>query len=508
MERYLLGIDIGGTSIKAGIFNKRGDLLGSSKIDNKIITFKPGWAELSPEYIWNNLPKLINDSCQNAGIDIVKIISIGFSITCPTVVPLDKDGNPLRNAIMNFDQRSSKQVSSILEQINEDKIFNVTGNKILSGAVSISSILWIKENEPDIFERTCYFGHITTYLIYKLTGRMVLDFNQASFSGFFRTRDNFTWDRDLLNVYGLDENKLPKLLSPTEMAGTISKEASKKTRLTKDTVVASGSADTVCSALGIGLFESDKIFITSGTSEIVSGCMTKPEFEKRFLNRFYIDNLWIFHGPISTSGAAIMWLKKVLDYNDETSNEEFYNFMTDMAKKSQIGSNKLLFLPYLQGERSPLWDSNARGVFFGLSMGTEVKDICRSVFESIGFALKKNIEIAEKILGINNKEVLVTGGGSKNIFWLQVKSDITGKVLYVQNFSETAMLGAAMLGGVCSNVYDDYLDAINWAAKKDYFRINPNLKNYKKYSKLSNIYDSLYNSLTSEYKKLGEVNLN
>ena len=507
MEKYLLGIDIGGTSIKAGVFNKSGHLLGSNKIDNKIITPKPGWAELSPKYIWDSLPKLISKSCSSAGIDMGEIKSIGFGITCPTVVPLDERGNPLRNAIMNFDQRSYKQVNNILKIISEEEIFNVTGNKLLSGAISISSILWIKENEPEIYAKTFCFGHITTYLIYKLTGNMILDFTQASFSGFFRTKDNFIWDNNLLNTFILDKNKLPKLLPPDQIAGTLTETASKKIKLNRDTAVAPGAADTVCSALGIGLFEVGKIFISSGTSEIVSGCLSETKFERRFLNRFYIDNLWIFHAPISTSGAAIEWIKKILDYDNNYSRKDFYDFMTRMVNKSKIGSNKLIFLPYLQGERSPLWNSNARGVFFGLSMYSEVKDICRSVFESIGFALKQNIEIAEKLIGLNIKSVLVTGGGTKDIYWLQLKSDITGKILYIQNFSETAMLGAAMLGGICSGTYDNYLDAIKKAARNDYFKISPNLENYKKYSKLSNIYNSLYQSLECEYDKLEEIAL-
>lgn len=507
MKEYLLGIDIGGTNIKAGVFSKKGNLLGMSRVYNKIITSRPGWAELPPVYIWDNLPKLINSCCVEASISPERITGVGFSITCPTVLPLDKDGNPLRNAIMNFDQRSYKQVNNVLEKISEDEIFNITGNKVLSGAISISSILWIKENEPEVFEKTYCFGHITTYIIYKLTGKMVLDFTQASFSGFFRTKDNFAWDSNLLNIYGLNESKLPKLLPPTQMAGTITEEAARKTKLSGDTVVASGAADTVCSALGIGLFESNKIFVSSGTSEIVTGCLKEPKFDKRFLNRFYVDNLWIFHGAISTSGAAIKWLKSIIDYGNNIDSKKFYNFMTNMARKSQVGSSKLLFLPYLQGERSPWWNSSARGVFFGLSMNTKVKDICKSVLEGIGFALKQNIEIAEKLLEIDTKEILVTGGGSRNIFWLQIKSDIIGKTLRVQNFSETAMLGAAMLGGICSNVYDNYLDAIECAAKTDYFEIKPDLGNYKKYSRLGNIYKSLYHSLKLEYKKLEEISL-
>lgn len=507
MEKYLLGIDIGGTLIKAGLFNKSGDLLGCSKIDNKIITPKPGWAELSPKYIWDNLPELINKSCINSSVDVEKIASIGFGITCPTVVPLDEEGNPLRNAIMNFDQRSHKQVNDILKKIGEEEIFNITGNKLLSGAISVSSILWIKENEPEIYARAFCFGHITTYLIYKLTGNMVLDFTQASFSGFFRTKDNFTWDNELLNTFVLDKNKLPKLLSPDQIAGTLTKKAAKETKLNIDTVVAPGSADTVCSALGIGLIESGKIFISSGTSEIVSGCLKEPKFERRFLNRCYIDNLWIFHAPISTSGAAIEWLKKILDYENNYSRKDFYDFMTGMVNKSGIGSNRLIFLPYLQGERSPLWDSNSRGVFFGLSLSTTIEDICRSIFESIGFALKQNIEIAEKLLEIDIKDVLITGGGTKDPTWLQMKSDITGKIFYVQNFSETGMLGAAMLGGICSGTYHDYLDAINKAVKISYSKIKPRLENHKKYEKLSPVFDNLYKTLKPEFKEINEIRL-
>lgn len=507
MEKYLLGIDIGGINIKAGLFNKSGDLLGFSKIDNRIITPKPGWAELSPKYIWDKLPELINESCINSSVDVEKIASIGFGITCPTVLPLDEEGNPLRNAIMNFDQRSHKQVRDVLKKISEEEIFNITGNKLLSGAISIPSILWIKENEPEIYIRTFCFGHITTYLIYKLTGNLVLDFTQASFSGFFRTKDNFIWDVNLLKIFNLDEIKLPKLLPPDKIAGTLTKLASEKTKLNRGTVVAPGSADTVCSALGLGLFETGKIFISSGTSEIVSGCLNEPKFERRFLNRFYIDNLWIFHAPISTSGAAIEWLKKILDHENNYTRKDFYDFMTGMVNKSHIGSNKLIFLPYLQGERSPLWDSDARGVFFGLSLSTTVGDICRSICESIGFALKQNIEIAEKLLQTEIKDLLITGGGTKDPIWLQIKSDIMGKVLYVQSFSETGMLGAAMLGGICSGIYNGFLDAINQAAKTSYYKINPNLENYKKYNKLSFFYNSLYQTLEHEYDKLREIDL-
>lgn len=507
MQNLLLGIDIGGTSIKAGLFDIRGNLLGSSQIENSIISLKPGWAELSPTFIWKIIPGLIGECCNSAGTNTTEINSLGFSTTCPTVVPLDKNGNPLRNIIMNFDLRSNRQVDETLKKIKEEKIMSITGNKLLSGAISVSSILWIKENEPEIYGKTYYFGHVTSYLIYKLTGRMVLDYTQASFSGFFRINGDFTWDQDLLDIYGVDIKKLPELLPPDRTAGTLTEKAAQITGLKKGTVVAASAADTVCSALGIGLSESNKVFISSGTSEIVSGCLSEPGFDYRFLNRFYIDHLWIFHGAISTSGAAINWLKNIFEGENNIGRDDFYESIIRLAKGSATGSNKLIFLPYLQGERSPLWDSSAKGVLMGLTLNTEKKDIIRAVFESIGFALKQNIKIAEKLLKKEFKEVLITGGGGKNRFWLQIKSNIIGKALLVQNFGETAMLGAAMLGGISGNIYDNYTDAIEKAAKTDYFIIRPEIGEYEKYQKLSRIYDSLYKTLKHEFKELDKIGL-
>ena len=507
MQKFIFGLDVGGINIKAGIFTKNGILLGMSRVKNQILTPKPDRAEISPEYSWENLPFLIKDSCNKAGINPEDISTVGICSTCPTLVPLDCNGNPLRNAIMNFDQRSYNLVSKLQNKINMDEIFEITGNRILSGAISVSSILWIKENEPQIYEKTFCFGHITTYLIYKLTGKFILDYNQASFTGLFNTKNNFSWNSLLIKKYGLEKDKLPALSPPTQAVGTLTKKAASITKLREDVLVAPGSADTVCSALGIGLIESKKIFISSGTSEIVSACLDKPEFDNRFLNRFYIDNLWIFHAATSTSGAAIKWLKSIIDYNKNIIDEEFFNLMVNLAKKSEIGSNKLIFLPYLQGERSPWWDSSARGVFFGLSLSTTISDICMSIFESIGFALKQNIRIAEGLLGKETDEIFFTGGGSKNSFWLQIKSDIIGKKLKVVDFNETAMLGAAILGGICGGIFKDHLDAINNTKQKRYFKIKPNLVNYRKYEKISKIFDSLYKSIKHEFKELNEIKL-
>lgn len=506
MNDYLLGIDIGGTSIKAGLFDTEGSLLGISYRDNHIISSEPGFAEFSPSFIWENVLSVINDCSDRADIRKEDISAIGFSATCPAVVAMDSDGNPLRNIIMNFDSRSSPQVEKILEDVGSEYIFEITGNRLLSGAISASSMLWIKENEPEIYRDTYCFGHITTYIIHRFTNRFVLDHTQASFTGLFRTRKGFIWDDTLIAKYGLDIIKLPNLLPPEKSAGNITPEIAAKTGLSIDICIAPGAADTVCSALAMSIIEPGRVFISSGTSEILSGVLNSPHFEDRFLNRTYLENKWIYHAASSTSGAAMSWLKKIFDSEDLKKGEEFYSYISGLASESEIGSGGIYFLPYLQGERSPWWDSDARGVFAGASLNTSAGDIFRSVMEGVSYGLKQNLEIAEQLTGHSYRELFFTGGGSRNDIWLQIKSDITGKVLKVVEFMETAVLGAAALGGLCAGIYCDCNDVVAKIKKERYRRIEPDMEMHKKYIKLAEGFKSLYVALRPEFKKMKELN--
>ena len=506
MKDYLMGIDIGGTGLKAGLFDMEGTLLGIGRRENQIISSASGFAEFSPSYIWENIISLIDDCSTQANIKKEDISSMGFSATCPAVVAMDINGNPLRDIIMNFDNRSSSQVEHILEDVGSENIFEITGNRLLSGAISASSILWIKKNEPEIYKNTHCFGHITTYILHKLTNKFVLDHTQASFTGLFRTREGFVWDDTLIIKYGLNITKLPDLSPPEKPAGKIMPEAAAETGLSMDICIAPGAADTVCSALGMGIIEPGRVFVSSGTSEILSGVLAGPDFEKRFLNRTYLENKWIYHAAISTSGAAISWLKKIFDNDDLKKGEKFYSYISRLASESEAGSGGVYFLPYLQGERSPWWDSDARGVFAGVSLNTSTGDIFRSVLEGIGYALKQNLEIAEQLAEYSYKELFFTGGGSRNDIWLQIKSDITGKVLKVMEFKETAILGAAVLGGLCAGIYCDCADAVEKTKKDRYKRIEPDMEMHKKYHRLAEGFKSLYIALKPEFQKMKNRN--
>ena len=504
MDGYLLGIDIGGTGIKAGLFDQQGNLLHIGRRDNRILSKIPGFAEFSPFSIWENIISLIDECSIEAGVNKDAIASLGLSSTCPAVTALDKNGNPLRNVIMNFDSRSGRQVDEIHKRVDPEHIFSVTGNRLLSGAISASSILWIKENEPDIYRNTFYFGHITTYIIHRFTGRFVLDHTQASFTGLFRTCSDLDWDGELIDEYGIDRSKLPVLLSPEKAAGNISGKAASETGLGRGTCISAGAADTVCSALGAGITRPGEVFVTSGTSEILSGVLETPDFERRFMNRTYLDSRWIYHAPTSTSGAALTWLKRVF-FDSDMGMDEFYRHILKNASASEIGSSGLYFLPYLQGERSPWWDSDARGVFAGLSLGTSAGDILRSVLEGIAYALKQNLDIAEENSGIEYKELLFTGGGNRNELWLNIKSDVTGKVLKVLEFEETAILGTALLGGVCAGIYRDILEASGKTGNKRFRTVSPDVNRHKQYCRYARRFKELYLALKPQFKRMKQA---
>jgi len=478
-----------------------GEVLHIGRRDNRILSRKPGFAEFSPETVWKNIVSLVQECGREARKNKHGISCIGLSSTCPAVTPMDKAGQPLRDAIMNFDSRSGRQVDAIYKRVDPGYIFEKTGNRLLSGAISASSILWIKENEPDIYKNTACFGHITSYIIHRFTRRFVLDHTQASFTGLFRTRDSSGWEDSLIQEYGIDRGKLPQLLSPEEAAGNISGEAAAETGLARDVCISSGAADTVCSALGAGITGPGQVFVSSGTSEILSGVLERPDFEDRFLNRTYLDGKWIFHAPTSTSGAALSWLKKIF-YGEDMAADEFYRRIFLQASGSEAGAGGLFFLPYLQGERSPWWDSDARGVFAGLSLGTSAGDIFRSVLEGIGYALKQNLDIAEKNAGREYDGILFTGGGSRNDMWLHIKSDIAGRSLKVSEFEETTILGTALLGGICAGIYRDARAAAAVTGNRSLRYVRPDMKKHEKYLEYARRFEGLYKALGPEFKKM------
>jgi xylulokinase len=497
INRYLFGIDIGTSSTKVAIQSSDGSFIAIERLEHSISSPNEGWAELSIDEVWNNIiiltKKLLNKSDVNPGA----IKAIGISCLCPGLIPFDKHGNTLLNPIIFMDNRSNKEVAMIRDRISDEDLFKMSGNKLMAGACSLTSMLWIKNNKNEIYNKTKYFGHINTFLVHKLTGVFGIDFTNASYTGLFETSGDLKWSADVANTVGVDVEKLPPLIRSDSIAGELSSQEIIDIGLAKGIPVVMGGADTACSALAIGVIEHNQVFESVGTTNVITVCSEKPTFDIHFMNRCHvIENRWLSHGAMSSTGASLKWFRDEFcnDFviQEEQSGISAYQLMDDLVKSSNDGANGLIFLPYMVGERTPVWDSNAKGVFFGLSLQTKRSDLIRSILEGCGYGLRQIIEIAEHMTGEKINEFISIGGGSKSQIWAEIKSDITGKTIRVLDFNDAAVIGAMLLAGLAVGFYKNPVEAGACISKNISKVVSPQSHNNTIHDSNYNIYKSLY----------------
>lgn len=501
---YLLGVDIGTTRIKVGIFTTKGLLKGFAAASLKVMHPRINWSEVSLTNEWEKFLECLSIAIKRAKISSDEIESIGLSTLCPALIALDEKGDALRSGIIYSDQRSITQSEWVYKNISMDKFFKITGNRVVPGTCSLTSILWIKENEPEIFRKTNIFGHANTFFIHKLTGKFAIDWTNASFTGLFDIEKR-NWSEELCTLLKIPIEKLPPVLPSTTVIGGISMEASRLTNLKEGLPVVIGGADTACSALGVGIVEGGQVFESCGSSEVITVCCNHPQFDSRFLNRCHvIPDKWLSHGAMSSGGASLKWLKDKILLLEKDSTDE-YQVMEREASISPSGANGVIFLPYLSGERTPRWDPYAKGVFWGLSLANDRGDIIRAVFEGVAYGIREIVEIIEKNIGSKIEKIYTVGGGAKSSLWNQIKANIIQRKILKCHFQETALLGAAVLGGIGTGVFKDYKEAI--AGKASLLNIEkiyyPDDKIASIYNNSYRIYKSLYPALKQIYRKYG-----
>lgn len=495
-EVYLLGIDIGTTKIKVGIFSVKGKLKSFTFMPHRILHPKLNYCELDLTTQWDKLLQCLSIALKRVHISPEKIKSIGISTLCPVFVALNTEGEPLRAGIIYSDQRSMKQKKDINKIFSEKEFLTITGNGINPAVCSFSNMLWIKDNEPGIFNKTSIFGHIDTYLIHKLTGNFAIDWTNASFTGIYNIKKNI-WAKKLYSTFGVPVEKLPPIVSPTTVVGGITQKISRLTGLKEGTPVIAGAADTACSALALGVTKNDQIFQTSGGSEVTTICSDTPRFDNRFGNRNHVIlGKWLFHGAMLTGGTSLEWINDI--FYPEIKEAYRYRKMGKEAHISSPNANGIIFLPYLSGKRTPKWDPNAKGVFWGLSLKNKRSDMIRAVLEGVAYGMREIMEIIEGNLKIKVNEIGIVGGGAENDLWNQIKADVIQKKVLKYKFHETALLGAALLGGIGAKIFSNYEEAIIKVAasskiEKIYY---PNSKIFSQYYRRNfKIYKSLYNAI-------------
>ncbi|GHS98884.1 xylulokinase [Synergistales bacterium] len=481
-----LGIDIGTTGIKALAVDSGGRVAGSFSAPLTLLSPHPAWAEQDPNAWWEGVLLILRSIPKD-----MQVTRIGLSGQMHTLVPLDKNGNVLRNAILWCDQRTSAECDYATSELGGEKnVIAMTGNLIYPG-FTMPKILWIKNNEPKIYESiaTCLIAK--DYIAYRLTGEFGSDHSDASGSAMYDVV-NRKWNEELLKKLGIDKSFLPPIQNSHETRGYLKKELCDELSWGK-VEVAAGGADNAVSALGVGLCESGDCMISIGTSGTVLGVPGKGEARADDTGKLHFFNhaaqgLSYYMGVMLSAAASLNWFK------GKIGKELSWDEVERGIGNTPIGANGLLWLPYLQGERTPHRNPNARGVLFGLSSMSDETQMLRAVMEGVTYGLRDSFELLKARVP-EIKRVLVVGGGAKNKVWRQMLSDNIKNTVVVPETDEGGAYGAAMLAALGGGLSEaDVKSWVHYASET-----KPDENNYADYDAMYEQFKLLYKDLTARF---------
>lgn len=504
---YLLGIDIGGTGSKAGVFTLDGDLVGESYGEYKMISTLPGQAEHDADGWWQATVKAIREAVD--GVPKEEILVVGIGCT-NGLIAVDKEGKPLRSAIMLWDQRALPEVDRIRNTLDADTVFQIAGNPVAPGAYSLPTILWLKHHEPETFEAAHKLMVPGGYLVARLTGEFTVDYSRACTTLLFDIRRK-KWHDPFLDTLEIPEEKLPRPEPCDAVVGEITAQAAELTGLKKGTPVIAGCMDTIGASIGSGVMKHGECFVIMGTAARVSGPLAEAKFDNRFMNCTYVNpDQWLYIGAINGVGSSLRWIRDTFGHMEQTvaacTGQDAYDLITAQAAQAPPGSKGLLFLPYISGERTPIWNPYARGVFFGVTLGHNRNDFLRSALEGASFAIKHVIEILETDSGLNINEIRIGGAAAASSVWNQIIADILGKSVVSMTSSHTEVLGAALLAGVSIGAYPDFPTALEKTIVVDK-AFDPDQRASDAYNRLFPMYKTLYKEVEHHFEELAKMDL-
>ncbi|MCI9602067.1 MAG: sugar kinase [Lachnospiraceae bacterium] len=505
-EKYLLGVDVGTSSIKVAIIDEKGKLKGITSGVYNLIQEAPGWQQIDADDMWRACLECIGRLKLEQKIDLGKIAGIGISCLCPGLTAFDREGQVLVNPIIYSDQRSVEEAEEIRQKVGEECMFGITANNVMAGAMSGTSMLWVKKHLPEIYEKIYCFGHINTLVAVRMTGNFAIDYSNASYTSLFETGGGYRWSDELCGKIGIPKEKLPPLIKSHEVVGELIAEDLIGVGIPKGIPVVIGGGDTACASLATGVIRSGDVCESVGTTNVLTVCVTEPRFDKGFINRCHVvEDAWIYQGALSHTGASLRWMRdefcQDLKMAAEAFHDNVYDLMTGMADIHSIpGAGGIVFLPYMLGERSPVWDPYARGVFFGVSLDSHKDDFIRAVLEGAAYGLRQLCELAEQVTGRPIREFCAIGGGAKNTVWSQIKADVTGKDIITLDVNDMAPVGAALLAGIGIGCFRDAYEASDSIEKTVYRRFISRRDNDEVYARRYDTYKKLYPQLKDLYR--------
>lgn len=454
-KKYLLGFDMGTSGLKCVALDPVSGERHSVYSEWTLLTPQQGYAEFDCDELWYHIVKCIRALKTEHGLDLSLIRAIGFCALCPGLVALAEDGRELSRCIIFMDARSGEENAFIQERIPFEQSFPIISNRIMSGATSITSILWIKNHMPEVYEKTKYFVHLPSWAGYKLTGKVRMDLSNAAGTGLYNVHKQ-QWSATMADAAGIDIEKMPSLAGATEPLSTVVNQELLELGIKPDTIVSCGAGDTVCALLALGI-EEGTAMLSLGTSHVLYAVCNQDRFNPALMARSYVyRDTWAEGGAMSNPGAMLRWFRdgfcKDLSALGKSCGKSAYQLIDEEAATVEPGSGGVICLPYINGERSPVYDSSARAVFSGVNLNTERGHISRAIMEGAGYGIRQILELLDQGHDEPIKEVHVVGGGSKSDFLVQIMADITGRRLVVRDLPDAGALGAAMTAAMAAGI--------------------------------------------------------
>ena len=487
-----IGADLGTSGLKLLLVDAMGKILNSVTKNYDVHYPNPGWSEQNPEDWWTAFVDGVDELLSDFDKSCVKGLSVAGQMH--GLVILDKDDNVIRPAILWNDGRTSEETEYLNAFIGKERLSDLTANIAFAGFIA-PKILWLKNNEKENFDKISKIMLPKDYIVYRLTGVHSTDYSDASGMLLLDVK-NKCWSKEMLEICDVKKEQLPKLYESFECTGTILPDVAKLLGLSSDVKIAAGAGDNAGAAIGTGTVGEGRCNISLGTSGTIFISSEKFGVDRfNALHSFcHSDGGYHLMGCILSAASCNKWfyeeILKTRDYNGEQTGIEDEN----------LGKNHVYFLPYLMGERSPINDTDARGLFIGMRSDTTRQDMVQAVLEGVAFAFRDNLEIA-KSLGIDVKVSTICGGGAKSKLWQKIIANILNIELEIPDVEEGPGLGAAMLAMVACGEYKTISDcAENLVVKKD--KILPDAKIATRYETAYSRYKKIYPSIKQLYKEL------
>ena len=502
---YLIGVDLGTSGTKTVLFDRTGAVAASATVEYPLYQPQNGWAEQDPADWWNAAVQTIRQVLADSGAAPSDVKGVGLSGQMHGLVLLDREGQVLRRSIIWCDQRTAAQVEELNRLAGPQRLMEITANPAMTGFTA-AKLLWVREREPERFAQAAHALLPKDYLRYKLTGEFATEVSDASGTQLLDVPRR-QWSGELLDRLGLDPGLLGKVYESPEITGRVTAQAAALTGLAEGTPVVGGAGDNAAAAVGTGVVQDGLAFTTLGTSGVVFAHTDRLTIDpKGRVHTFCcaVPGAWHVMGVTQGAGLSLKWFRDTFCDGEKSTAAAMgvdpYVLMDQEAERSPIGCNKLLYLPYLMGERTPHLDPDCRGVFFGLSAIHTRRDLLRAVMEGVAYSQRDSVEVLRE-MGVSIHSMMACGGGGTSPLWRQMLADVYGCPVATVRSKEGPALGAAILAGVGVGLYPSVREAcaVMIQANPPQPPIPENIPEYEKYYQ---VYRSLYPALREQYKAL------